>query len=87
MELEYTTTLPLTDVEVIVVFDYTPYDAGRTSGPLEDCYPPEGGEAEINAVYLPEMDDLLPLLNLPAIKKLTHTCETWARERQSSGEL
>jgi hypothetical protein len=30
----------------------TPYDPGKTSGPPEDCYPPEGGECEILKVSL-----------------------------------
>jgi hypothetical protein len=28
-------------------FDVEPYIAGRTSGPPENCYPPEGGFADI----------------------------------------
>lgn len=30
----------------------TPYDPGRTYGPPEKCYPPEGGECEIEKVEL-----------------------------------
>lgn len=30
----------------------TPYDPGRTYGPPEKCYPPEGGECEILSVKL-----------------------------------
>ena len=32
----------------------TPYDPGRCSGPPEDCYPPEGGEVEIDSIIGPE---------------------------------
>jgi len=34
------------DCQTIATFEITPYDPGRTSGPPEDCYPPEGGEAD-----------------------------------------
>jgi len=47
------------DTPVTVEFDSTPYDPGRISGPPEYCYPPEGGECEITAVYfagLPTLD-------------------------------
>jgi hypothetical protein len=30
----------------------TAYDPGRTCGPPESCYPPEGGEVEIESVTL-----------------------------------
>lgn len=30
-----------------VDFSCTPYDPGRSSGPPELCYPPEGGEVEV----------------------------------------
>ena len=29
-----------------VEYEITPYDPGRASGPVELCYPPEGGEIE-----------------------------------------
>lgn len=39
--------------EVTLCFDcyVTPYDPGRTSGPPERCYPPEGGFEECSRVY------------------------------------
>ena len=33
--------------EYEVGYDFEPYDPGRCSGPPEDCYPPEGGYAEV----------------------------------------
>ncbi len=30
----------------------SPYDAGCCSGPPESCYPPEGGEVEIDSVTI-----------------------------------
>lgn len=30
----------------VLVTSYIPYDPGRTYGPPEQCYPPEGGEME-----------------------------------------
>ena len=35
------------DTPIHVEADITPLDPGRTYGPPEDCYPPEGGYAEI----------------------------------------
>lgn len=32
--------------------EVTPYDPGRTYGPPENCYPPEGGEVEILSIKL-----------------------------------
>lgn len=42
------------DTETIyeIECDVTPYDPGRTYGPPEKCYPPEGGECEIVSVKL-----------------------------------
>lgn len=39
------------ETEVTVEYSITPYDPGRTSGPPEICYPPEGGEVEIVKVF------------------------------------
>lgn len=30
-------------IDITVWYEVEPYDPGRTSGPPEDCYPPEGG--------------------------------------------
>lgn len=38
------------DTEVTVEYTISPYDPGVSSGPAEDCYPPEGGEVEIISV-------------------------------------
>lgn len=38
-------------VEYLVKAEVSPYDPGRTSGPPEKCYPPEGGEVEAKTVY------------------------------------
>lgn len=41
------TTITILDLEFEVIVDnITPFDRGRTFGPPEDCYPPEGGEIE-----------------------------------------
>lgn len=39
-------------VEVEVFYTISDYDPGVLSGPPEDCYPPEGGEVEIQRVML-----------------------------------
>lgn len=47
IELEYGSK----SVEYLVKAEVSPYDPGRTSGPPEKCYPPEGGEVEQKEVY------------------------------------
>jgi hypothetical protein len=38
--------------EIVCNVDLTPYDPGQTSGPPERCYPPEGGDVDINSIRL-----------------------------------
>jgi hypothetical protein len=38
--------------------DVEPYDPGRTYGPPEKCYPPEGGYATVNEVRNPDGSEL-----------------------------
>ena len=41
------TTITILDLEFEVVIDsISPFNPGRSYGPPEDCYPPEGGEVE-----------------------------------------
>lgn len=40
------------ELEINVEFDATPFDPGNTYGLPENCYPAEGGEIEITAVFL-----------------------------------
>ena len=40
--------------EVSVEWAFSPSDPGVTSGPPEQCYPPEGGETESCVVILPD---------------------------------
>lgn len=45
---EYETTFELDNgVEVTVIYTINPFDPGVVSGPPENCYPPEGGDAEV----------------------------------------
>jgi hypothetical protein len=50
----YTTNPDGSEVETVyeIECDLTPYDPGRTYGPPEKCYPPEGGDCEILSVKL-----------------------------------
>ena len=62
---------PLGEQEVTVRYYYTPADPGKTSGPPENCYPPEPSEIEIedafchilsdggNAILLSAFDNLM----------------------------
>lgn len=40
----------LGDVPCVIVYDYTPRQAGRYSGPPESCYPDEPAEVDITNV-------------------------------------
>ena len=64
MEGSFITTLPGTEVEVSVLYEFTAGSPGRISGPPEDCYPPEGDEVAINTVLVDEdgQADILPAL-------------------------
>ncbi len=44
------------DVDLKVEFEYEPIIPAKTSGPPENCHPEEGGEVEINEVYLEGWD-------------------------------
>lgn len=39
------------DLVINVEFDATPFVPAQTYGPAENCYPAEGGEIEITAVF------------------------------------
>jgi len=40
------------DVDVLISYTCSPYGPGCTSGPPEKCYPPEGGEVEMESIQL-----------------------------------
>lgn len=39
-------------VEVTVVYSYSPGSPGKTYGPPENCYPPEGPDVDIESIFL-----------------------------------
>lgn len=45
-------TIEIGGQELRVDIDYTPLVPAKTDGPPENCYPEEGGEIEIELVYL-----------------------------------
>lgn len=47
----------LEDLDIEITGSMVPYDAGKTWGPIEDCYPPEGGYAEDVGVFLTRKDE------------------------------
>ena len=60
---KFSITLALDDpeMELLVEGNATPYDPGVTSGPPERCYPPEGGEVEIENVYATHPGQMRPI--------------------------
>lgn len=82
--------LPLEDAHLTLRVEgtATPYDPGRTSGPPEDCYPPEGGEVEIDTVWLVregtelEISPLLLLLGDAAFARLQELTEAALANRE-----
>ena len=49
----------------------TPYDPGLTYGPPEKCYPPEGGDFDLESlIHKPTGIDLLPHLSADAVATL-----------------
>lgn len=92
--------LPLEDAHLMLRVEgtATPYDPGRTSGPPEDCYPPEGGEVEIDTVWLIhpaakphgepvelEISPLLLLLGDAAFARLQELTEAALANQEFSG--
>jgi hypothetical protein len=74
MSSNHDITIKLGGFEVVCNVDITPYDPGNTSGPVEACYPPEGGDIDINDIRLRlkpgtspdcflEISDLIAALN------------------------
>ncbi len=53
-ELTYERECGEEDILYTFVYDVEPYDPGKTSGPPENCYPPEGGFATVYEVRGPD---------------------------------
>jgi hypothetical protein len=70
MSHAFTITLSMDDphLELRVEGSATPYDPGVSSGPVEVCYAPEGGEVDIEGVWLTGTDapdiEVTPLITL-----------------------
>lgn len=93
--------LPLEDAHLTLRVEgtATPYEPGRTSGPPESCYPPEGGEVEIDTVWLLhpsaaslggepfelEISPLLLLLGDAAFARLQELTEAALANQEPSG--
>lgn len=52
----FTRTVFYSDVELTVNFFASRPVPARTYGPPEDCYPAEGGEVELDTIYLGEWE-------------------------------
>ena len=67
MEAEIT----IDGVDLVVTYTATPYDPGQTWGPPEVCYPPEGGEVEVELVRVRGSEaDISHLLGLDTLKAI-----------------
>lgn len=81
------------EMELLVEGNATPYDPGVTRGPPEACYPPEGGEVEIENVYAthpgqvhPIKLEVSPLITyLAAWEKLEALVEEYLANRAYDG--
>lgn len=49
------------EMELLVEGNATPFKPGRAWGPPEDCYPDEGGEVEIENVWLTHPGQTRPI--------------------------
>lgn len=78
--------LPLDDPELSLEVEgnATPYDPGVTSGPPESCYPPEGGEVEIENVYVTHCGTTKPIRL--EISPLIHKLEVWDKLQKLAEE-
>lgn len=54
--MSHTKTFYIGDVEFEVEFSSTPYVPAKISGPPEHCYPAEGGEVEIESIFIGEFE-------------------------------
>ena len=77
-------TVEVLGVDLEIEYDGTPFVPARIYGPPEDCYPAEGGEATINAVYLDgtEVTELLSdwVLNKINEQLVEYLCSSSAEE-------
>lgn len=52
----FTKTFYVGDVEFEVEFNSSPYVPAKISGPPEHCYPAEGGDVEIESIFIGEFE-------------------------------
>jgi hypothetical protein len=82
----FETTVELADgneVDVTVEYSYAPGSPGKTYGPPEDCYPPEGAEVEVLKVYLSDDKteaDISGSLSKETIEYLSERCVSEGEE-------
>lgn len=80
----FSVELPLEDAHLTLYVSGTqsPYDPGVSSGPPEACYPPEGGEVEIEEVWLKHTGQVKPLeLEVSSLLALLDSAECPVYER------
>lgn len=70
-------------VELTVYFNATPTIQGRISSIPEDCYPDEGGEIEITAIFIVDWD-VTELLSDTVVRELVDRCAEYAQEQFSA---
>ncbi len=70
----FTKTVSYADVDLTVHFFATKPVPARVYGPPEDCYPAEGGEIELDTIYLDEWE-ISSLLSPAVISHIQTTLE------------
>lgn len=57
----FTETISVNGVDFVVEFSASPYKPAKISGPPELCYEAEGGEIQIESIYIgdQEVDDVI----------------------------
>lgn len=68
---ETTVELEGAEVEVTAEYSYSPAMPGKTTGPVESCYPDEPAECEVETIYLtadPKKVDIMDRLATATIE-------------------
>lgn len=77
--MSFTKTFYIGDVEFEVEFEASRYVPAKTYGPVENCYPAEGGEVEIESICIGEFE-VSDVISESTKFRLQQMCEEAAPE-------